>query len=300
LTVTDFSALNPMSQAAVRHERTVRVHLKVDTGMHRLGCHPQETRYLVEQIRSLANLELAGVYSHLAKADDCTSVLKQQEQFDRALKMIGDTEAATSPTGISTPAGEPHGNLKGGKLLFHLASSEAARLFPFVHYDMVRIGLYLYGLEPRIASEVLCPAMSVRGRINQIKDIEAGESVGYGYTWTANRPTRLANVPIGYGDGVERALSNRIEGVCLGRLVKQVGTISMDQMLFDVTDVPEATKGEIITLIGTDGEHTLFLSHWAKLLNTITYEVALRMQIRLPRFYSQHQSLKGKDDGQPK
>jgi alanine racemase len=128
--------------------------------------------------------------------------------------------------------------------------------------------------------------MSVRAKINQLKDIQAGEPVGYGFTWRANRQTRLANLPIGYGDGVERALSNRIAGICLGRLVPQVGTISMDQMLFDVTDVPEAKEGEIITLIGTDGEHTLFLSDWAQMLNTITYEVALRMQIRLPRFFT--------------
>ena len=95
-----------------------------------------------------------------------------------------------------------------------------------------------------------------------------------------------ANLPIGYADGVDRALSNRIAGICMGRLVPQVGTISMDQMLFDVTDVPEAKEGEIITLIGSDGEHELFLADWAQILNTITYELASRMQLRLPRLFS--------------
>jgi len=281
LTVTDINSLGPISQVAVRQDRMVRVHLKVDTGMHRLGCHPADAKYLVQQIRGLKNLTLAGVYSHLAKAGEYAAVLKQQEQFEKTLETIRYTEVAASAASISMPT-----LTKSEKFLVHLASSVATRLFASTHYDMVRIGLYLYGLEPCTASADLRPAMSVRARINQLKEIPSGDSVGYGFTWTASRPTRLANLPIGYADGVERALSNRIAGICLGRLVPQVGTISMDQMLFDVTDVPEAKEGEIITLIGSDGEHELFLADWAQILNTITYELASRMQLRLPRLFS--------------
>ncbi len=173
-------------------------------------------------------------------------------------------------------------------LLFHLASGDAARRFPETHYDMVRAGLILYGLEALEASKLVSPAMSVRARINHLSEIEAGESVGYGWTWTAKRRTRLASIPIGYADGVDRRLSNRLTALLLGKPIAQVGRISMDQMLFDITDVPEAQETDVITLIGADGEQKIELATWATMLDTITYELACRMRVRLPRIYTRH------------
>jgi len=150
----------------------------------------------------------------------------------------------------------------------------------------VRVGLYLYGIEPDAVSNKLRPVLSVRARINHINKIERGERVGYGLTWQADRPTTLAAVPIGYADGVDRGLSNVMKGLLMDKVLNQVGRISMDQMLFDITDVPQAEEGDVITLIGSEGQNSLHLSDWAKELDTITYELACRLRARLPRIYT--------------
>jgi alanine racemase len=131
--------------------------------------------------------------------------------------------------------------------------------------------------------------MSVRARINQIRQIDAGQGVGYNFTWSAAEPARIASVPIGYADGVPRALSNKISGILRGKLVPQVGTMSMDQMLFDVTSVPEAAEEDVITLIGKDGDQEIHLADWAQKLGTLTYEMACGLRVRLPRIYIRHQ-----------
>ena len=253
-----------------------RVHLKVDTGMHRLGVQFDKLEDTLKLIKSLTNLELISVYSHLAKASNEESVNEQNQLFSQAVALTKKYFENT---------------------FFHLASSEATA-FNNVHYDLVRVGLYLYGLQPDTVSPdlPLRAAMSVRARINHINTIAAGQSVGYSLTWTAAKETVLASIPIGYADGVDRRLSNRMQGLLMGKKVNQVGRISMDQMLFDISDVPAAQEGDVITLIGSDGESakdsgygqnaTLTLSQWAETLDTITYELACRLRTRLPRVYT--------------
>ncbi|HMO23618.1 MAG TPA: alanine racemase C-terminal domain-containing protein, partial [Candidatus Melainabacteria bacterium] len=166
--------------------------------------------------------------------------------------------------------------------------SEAAEKFSYTHHDLVRIGIFLYGLRPRGASLDLHPALSVRGRIMSIVEVPEGESAGYNWTWTASRNSRLASIPIGYADGVSRKLSNNIYGYLMGKKIPQAGLISMDQMLFDITDLPEAREGDVITLIGSDErapQSPLALAGWAQQLDTITYELACRLRVRLPRIY---------------
>ncbi|CAN5247525.1 alanine racemase [soil metagenome] len=253
-----------------------RVHLKVDTGMHRLGVQFDQLEDALKLIKSLPTLELVSVYSHLAKAANKESVAEQDKLFSQSVELTKKYFANT---------------------FFHLASSEATA-FTEVHYDLVRVGLYLYGLQPDAVSPdlPLRPAMSVRARINHINTIAAGQSVGYSLTWTAVKETVLASIPIGYADGVDRKLSNRMQGLLMGKKVNQVGRISMDQMLFDISNVPEAQEGDVITLIGSDGDlaknsadwqqTSLTLSQWAETLDTITYELACRLRTRLPRVYT--------------
>ncbi len=253
-----------------------RVHLKVDTGMHRLGVQFDQLEDALKLIKSLPTLELVSVYSHLAKAANKESVAEQDKLFSQSVELTKKYFANT---------------------FFHLASSEATA-FTEVHYDLVRVGLYLYGLQPDAVSPdlPLRPAMSVRARINHINTIAAGQSVGYSFTWTAVKETVLASIPIGYADGVDRKLSNRMQGLLMGKKVNQVGRISMDQMLFDISNVPEAQEGDVITLIGSDGDlaknsadwqqTSLTLSQWAETLDTITYELACRLRTRLPRVYT--------------
>ena len=253
--------------------RQAPIHLKVDTGMHRLGVPLMRLPDILQTIHQDPSLQLVAVWSHLAKAADERAVIEQKKLFDQAVDH-------TRPLFPET--------------IFHLASSEATTRFPQCHYDMVRVGLYLYGLEPNTVSDTLEPALSVRARINHINAIEAGEQVGYGYTWKALRPSRLAAVPIGYADGVDRGLSNRMQGLLMGQVINQVGRISMDQMLFDITDAPQAEEGDVITLIGSDGQNSLHLSDWAVALIPLhTNWLVVSLRVRLPRIYTRNKIVKG-------
>lgn len=279
LTIASSLEVRDISKIAARHNRKACVHLKVDSGMHRLGAHPESVPELVSEISKFKNLELVSVFSHLCQAGDEPTSIMQLNTFSSVIDALSKFE-------------KNH--------FYHLASSEATRLFPQTHLEMVRVGLYLYGLEAKGRSDVLRPAMSVRARINHINTVAAGNSVGYNLTWTADRESRLASIPIGYADGVDRRLSNRMRGLLHGREVRQVGLISMDQMLFDITDVPESQQGDVITLIGSEmdllknkkrtaGEDgCLYLASWAEMLDTITYELACRLRARLPRIYTRH------------
>jgi alanine racemase len=278
LTITSQSQAKDAAEAAQRLQGIAKVQVKVDTGMHRLGVRPDEVLTLLQTIKSQKHIQLTGLFSHLAKADDQATTAKQNAVFQKVITSV--REAGYDPG------------------LIHFASSDATRLFPDTHYDMVRPGLIIYGLESQVVSNVVKPAMSVRGRINHVQEIDAGESVGYNLTWTASRRSRIASIPIGYADGIDRRLSNRMQGILLGKRIQQVGLISMDQMLFDITDVPEAQETDIITLIGCDSaystagpgrnENTLYLADWATALDTITYELACRLRARMPRIYTRH------------
>ncbi len=275
LTITSSSQIRDIARVAMRHNQRARVHLKVDTGMHRIGASASDVVELLEEIERTKNLELIGIFSHLAKADEMEFTTEQSNRFKEVLDKLD--ELGKRPQ------------------LVHLASGDAARRFPFTHFDMVRVGLYLYGLEPRAVSDVVTPAMSIRARINHVSHIPQGESAGYNCTWTATRPSRLASIPIGYADGVDRRLSNQLRALVMGKEVRQVGMISMDQMLFDITDVTEAQEGDVVTLIGCEHPSIrnaphLYLSEWAQKLDTITYELACRMRVRLPRVYTRQRT----------
>lgn len=281
ITVTSPKQIVDVSQTASLgklklKETRARIHLKVDSGMHRLGVNAADIDSILDLIAQHRQLELVSVFSHLARADNEDAVRSQNEIFAAVVAKA---------------------RRKFPEAFYHLASSEATRRFPFAHYDMVRVGLYLYGLEPNTVSQDLHPALSVKARINHKSRIAKGESVGYGWTWTAERDTDIASIPIGYADGVDRGLSNRMTGLLMGREIKQIGRISMDQMVFDVTDLPQAQEGDVITILGRDhrpgqspdiaaASTQILLSSWAQTLDTITYELACRLRARLPRVYT--------------
>jgi alanine racemase len=284
-TVTSLSQIKDIAKQAAKQAKKALVHLKVDTGMHRLGLNISELGEALEAIASNPALSLSGFYSHLANPENQSSVDAQNSLFQKCLKQLNQLGIAPG--------------------LVHLASGQAARNFSATHYDMVRVGLYLYGLEPNSKSTVVKLALALRARINQLKIIDKQESLGYGLTWTAARPSKIASIPIGYADGIDRRLSNSMEALMHGIKIKQVGLISMDQMLFDVTDVPQAQEGDVITLIGQEKgangvnssqsanqtNQTLYLADWAKMLDTVTYELVCRMRLRLPRIYTRSKSI---------
>ena len=270
LTVTNAAQLKDIAAFCRRQERRAELHLKIDTGMHRLGIAPEKINEVLSLLKQSQELKLSGVFSHLAKADEEDFTLYQTKKFKEALQSI--KAAGEKPE------------------LIHLASGEAARRFPQTHFGMVRVGLYLYGLEARKVSDVVSPALSVKGRINQIQEISEGEGLGYNLSWTSSKASLIASVPIGYADGIDRRLSNKMQGLLMGKKVQQVGLISMDQMLFDITNVPEAQEGDVLTLIGSDSEKNcsgeIHLAQWANMLDTITYELACRLRARMPRMYT--------------
>jgi alanine racemase len=248
----------------------IPMHLKVDTGMARLGVAWQEAQHLLGALRGLPNVTVASLYSHLATADS-PDLLAAAQQVQRFVELVDglETERARPP-------------------LVHLANSAATLAAPKSHFDLVRVGLAQYGIYP--ASHLrdavpLLPALSVRARIVFIKTVPPGTGVSYGHTFQTTRPTRLATVAIGYGDGVPRALSNRIDSLVRGRRVHQVGSITMDQCLLDVTEVPETIEGDIATLLGQDGTEHISIGEWVERLGTVPYEILTTLSPRLPRIF---------------
>lgn len=244
------------------------VHLKFDTGMSRLGVPWQDAAAFVEFVHCLPNLTITSLYSHLATAEslDPTVVNQQQSRFQAVIQQI---QAA----GIPLPT-------------LHLANSAATLRGSNFHYDLVRVGLALYGLYPGAhLKEVVAlkPVLQVKARITQIKTIPPGMGVSYGYQFVSNRSLRLAVVGVGYADGVPRSLSNEMTALIRGHRVPQIGAITMDQLMLDVSTIPALQEGEVVTLLGQDGDEQISVDDWAEILNTISWEVLCGFKLRLPR-----------------
>ncbi|MEM1309497.1 MAG: alanine racemase [Cyanobacteria bacterium P01_H01_bin.153] len=244
------------------------VHLKIDTGMSRLGFAWQQAAEFVQFVRRLPRLQIHSVYSHLATADDPDPAIMQMQhqRYEAVLAQVADQ-------GLHLPKR-------------HLANSAATLANPALHYDLVRVGLGLYGLYPAEhlrAQLPLRPVMQVKARITHLKDIPPGTGVSYGHTFVADRPMRIAVVGIGYADGVPRALSNRISVIVNGQLVPQIGNITMDQLMIDVTKIPSLREGSVVTLLGQAGAQAITADHWATLTNTISWEILCSFKHRLPR-----------------
>lgn len=249
-------------------ETDLTVHLKLDTGMSRLGTGWEQATEFVQLVFSLPNLKLASIYSHLATADEADpSILNLQHQ--RLQQAISKLHAQ----GMTIPK-------------LHLANSAATLRDRSLHYDLVRVGLALYGLYPApylTDSVEIEPVLQVKARITQVKKITAGAGVSYGYTFVAERDLLVATVGIGYADGVPRNLSNRLEVLVRGAKVRQIGNITMDQLMLDVSQFPDLRVGEIVTLIGRDRNLSISADDWANKLGTISWEILCGFKHRLPR-----------------
>ena len=251
--------------------RQLAVHLKLDTGMTRLGAPWEEGPRLVEAIQGLDALQMAGVYSHLAGADapgDGLDALTatQQQRFDAVLSGLQQQQLAPGCR--------------------HLANSAGTLRSPQLHYDLVRVGLALYGQRPSEhlgAGLGLQPAMHVRARVSLIREVPAGVGVSYGHRFVTQRPSRLAVVGIGYADGVPRLLSNRLEVLFAGHRLPQVGAITMDQLVLDATDVPALEAGSVVTLLGEEAGERIDPQAWSEPIGTIPWEILCGFKHRLPR-----------------
>ncbi|GFE67810.1 alanine racemase [Chroococcus sp. FPU101] len=267
-TICTFQQAITFSKTLAELEQTLSVHLKLDTGMSRLGTLWHQATEFVTLVHQLPYLKIASIYSHLATADELepTVMKMQQQRFKDAIEKI-------KAMGISIPC-------------LHLANSAAVLSDRSLHYDLVRVGLAMYGLypAPHLKSTIdLKPVLQVKAKITQVKTIAAGTGVSYGYQYITQRETKIAVVSIGYADGVPRNLSNRLKVLLRGQYVPQIGAITMDQIMLDVTNLPDVEVGDIVTLIGKDGENSISADDWAKTLGTISWEILCSFKHRLPR-----------------
>ncbi len=258
-----------LSDLFASSEVPLPIHLNIDTGMSRLGVDWTQAESFVRLLRGLPGLELKTIYSHLATADepDTTMVQEQHRRFETVLNRL-------RAIGCDQP--------------IHLSNSAGAIAYPDLHYDMVRVGLALYGIAPapHLADQLtLRPAMSVRAKVTQLRTLPPDRGVSYGHRFISDRETKLATVSIGYADGVPRLLSGQLTVAIGGHLAPQVGTITMDQLLVDVTDLARVQVGDTVTLIGDDGSHRLTAQQWAETIGSIPWEIVCGFRQRLPRLY---------------
>ncbi|MEW6264388.1 MAG: alanine racemase [Thermodesulfobacteriota bacterium] len=247
-----------MDEAARRRNRKIKVQLKIDTGMHRLGWLYTQAHSFLETAAGLKNLEVEGLATHFAEADlkDSAFIQEQLERFRTAI-------ALGRSLGLALPLNDA-------------ANSAATLTLPQAYFQMVRPGLMLYGDWPAghmKAKADLRPAMSLTSRIIQIKTVPAGGTVSYGRTWTASRATLLATTPLGYIHGYNRLLSNKGWALIRGRRAPVLGRVCMNLTMFDVTDIPGAAVGDEVLLLGRRGEEIITGQDLADLIGTISYEV---------------------------
>ncbi len=247
-------------------------HLKLDTGMGRIGVLPGDLGALLEHAKTRPEVRLTGLCSHFANAD-----LRDPAATGAALELFAAGRRAL------IAAGQP-------LQLCHLANSAAVMSLPASHYDLVRPGLMLYGAAPGPGFEgvaSLQPALALVTAISHLKKVPAGTPISYGHRWTAQRESVIATLPVGYADGYRRALTNRGQVLVGGRRAPICGTVCMDMMMVDVTDVPEARIGGEVVLIGRQGDETITATELAGLSGTIPWEIFCAIGLRVPRVICQ-------------
>ena len=260
-----------LSQAATDLGGQLPVHIKVDTGMARLGLRAEDIEGIVrfcDEAHALPGLIVEGLFTHFATADsaDQTYALRQLERFEHVL-------AALDARGLRPP-------------IVHAANSAAALTLTQARYDMVRPGIAIYGLAPSEETPLpvgFRPALAFKTQVAQVKEIPAGEGISYGATYITSAPTRIAVLPVGYADGFRRAPANWGEVLVRGRRAPLLGRVCMDQCMIDVTDIPGVRQGDEVALIGRQGDDELTADEVARKLGTIAYEVTSELLARVPR-----------------
>ena len=267
-TVFDEARIRALSAAGERCGRPVKLHLKLDTGMNRIGVRePAEAAALAQLIDSLPGVELDGCFTHMATADE--------DDREGTLRQIGRFEALCAAVAAVHP----------GKITRHAANTASIFRYPQAHADMVRGGIALYGYPPVPEAKGLRPAMRWVTRAVFVKTIAPGERVSYGGLFTAQRETRVMTVPVGYADGYRRGLSCRGCVLVRGRRAPILGRVCMDQIMVDVTDIPGAQAGDEVVLLGAQGNDCIDAQEMADWLGTIRYEVLCSPSARVPRVW---------------
>lgn len=268
--VTNRPTLALLAKTAAERNIILPIHLKVDTGMGRLGFSPIDIGPLFEELCTWKSIHAEGLMTHLADSDGESTLYSEQQL--RIFQQVLDHAAGLN---IRIP-------------IVHAANSAALVRFPQSHYSMVRPGIMLYGyhtLPPETSCAKLKPVLSLHTTVMHVRTIKTGESVSYNRTFVAKRESRIAVLPIGYADGYSRRLSNNGVALINGRRAPIVGLVCMDMTMIDVTDAGPVKAGNDVTLLGTQGEETIGADHLAEWIGTIPYEVLCGIGPRIPRVY---------------
>ncbi len=265
-----------LSKEAEKQDKTVSVHIKVDTGMNRLGISPENLPTLLDQVRNLKNLKIEALSTHFSSADDedLSVTQAQLEKFQTALTIL-------QKEGVHTP-------------IVHCANTSALFKFPESHFNMVRPGLILYGVLPSPSLRPVIdqgenpfqPVMQWKSQIILLKPIAKNQPVSYSGSFTTQRNSLIATLPIGYADGLHRMLSNKMDVLIRGRRAPQVGNICMDMILIDVTDIPDVQAGDEVVIFGRQGDEMISVEELAVKGKTIPYEILCSVSKRVPRIYT--------------
>jgi alanine racemase len=268
-TVPSVARLRDIEEAAAARGAMARVHLKIDTGMERIGVHHYHAEGLLEAAARSAHVEVEGIYSHFADADadDLAGARRQRERLEEVLRFYERR---------SLPLPERH-----------MANSAALLRMPESHLDLVRAGILIYGVYPFPGAPrrvEVKPALAWKSRVVYFKVVEAGSPVSYGGTWSSDHRVRLVTVPVGYGDGYFRSMSNRAEVILRGQRHRQVGWICMDQLMVNI-EWGTAYNGDEVVLIGEQGDERVTVEELAEWAGTVPYEILTAIGNRVPRQY---------------
>lgn len=272
-TVFSYDLAKALSMSAQRLNRNVKIHIKIDTGMGRVGfLTGYSSIKTIIEICKLPNLIVEGIFTHFASADEKDKSYTYM-QFEKFMNICNELKRV----GIFIP-------------IKHVCNSAGIMEFPHMHLDMVRPGIILYGMYPSEDVDKskldLVPAMTLRANITLVKDVEPGTCISYGRIFTTKRKSRIATIPIGYADGYLRTLTNKARVLINGQFAPIVGKICMDQCMADVTDITgEIKSGQQVVLIGEQGGNRITMEEMANNLGTINYEVSCVIGKRIPRFY---------------
>ncbi len=270
LTVTSLPLAQALSEVATQGGKNLPIHVKLDTGMGRLGLLPDEVLSFVCALGQLPNLELEGLFTHFAVADLADKDYTHQ-QFAVYLEVVAGLERE----GIRIP-------------IRHVANSAATLELPEMHLDAVRLGIAMYGLHPSGEAEpalALRPALTLKSRVGRVRTLPAGSSISYGRTFVTERPTPMALVPVGYGDGYIRLNSNRGAVLIHGQRAPIRGRVCMDQFVVEISGIKDVQPGDEVVLIGRQGDDVLSAEEVAAWGETINYEVVTQLMPRVPRIY---------------
>lgn len=272
-TVYSLDYAKELSKIVSKTNVLVKAHLKLDTGMNRLGFNPEKDYSDILKALALPGIYFEGIFTHYAVADsedpsDKDFSLEQLNRFNNAV-------AKLSSDGHSFK-------------YIHCCNSAATLLHPFDEGNLVRPGIILYGIAPADDLNLkyeLSPVMSIKTVVSAIKTIHKGDTVSYGRTFTANKDMKIATLPIGYGDGYPRKMSNCGKVLINGKFADIVGRVCMDQMMIDITDIPKVSVGTEVTVIGQSGDNSITFAEIADMVDTIPYELVCNISVRVPRVY---------------